>query len=63
MFAKPFHSHNMQPLALLGIFRDQNWNDRFPYPFYILQLVKSLPFHNTWDLKKVTLSVGASPYV
>lgn len=59
MFAWPFHSHNMQPLVL---FTDQNWNDRFPYPFYI-QLVKSLAFPNTWDLKKATLSVGASLYV
>ena len=63
MFAWPFHSHNMQPFALLGLFTDQNWNDRFPYPFYILQLVKSLAFPNTWDLKKATLSVGTSLYV
>ena len=23
----------------------QDWNDRFPYPFHIPQLVRSPPFH------------------
>ena len=43
MFSRLFDSHKIHLSALLGIFIYQN--DRFPQPFHILQLVKSLPFH------------------
>ena len=36
------------------------WNNQFPSPFYIPQLVKSLPFY---ILKKVPLSGKASRYM
>ena len=42
-FSRLFDSHKIHLSALLGIFICQN--DRFPQPFHIIQLVKSLPFH------------------
>ena len=57
-----FHSHYLL-LALLGLFT--NGNERFPISTFILQLVKSLPFHNyIWGLKKVRVPLlgRASPY-
>ena len=39
------------PISPIGPFT--NWNDKFPHPFiYILQLVKSLPFHIPDSWKK-----------
>ena len=49
----------MYLLALLDPFTDPN--DRFPHPFYILQLVKSLPFIYVKP-EKGRLAGGASPY-
>ena len=43
MFCLPFKAIKIHPLALLGLFTDTN--DRCPYPFIILPVVKSLPFH------------------
>ena len=41
-FSRLFHSHEMHLLALLGLYRPK-W--QISSPFYILQQVKSLPFH------------------
>ena len=47
-FSQHFYSHKILLIAVLGAFTDLN--DRFPNPFYTLQLVKPLPFHipETW---------------
>ena len=42
-FPRLFHKHRMHLLALFSLFT--HGYDRFPYQFYILQQVKSLPFH------------------
>ena len=45
-------------LVLVDPFTDPN--DRFPYPFFILLLVKSLPFHTPEAWKRYLFSGRAS---
>ena len=42
-FSRLFRNHKIHLSALFGLFIDRN--DRFPYPFHTLQLVKFLAFH------------------
>ena len=51
-FSGLFHNHNTHVLPLLGLFTDRK--DRFiTLPFHLLQLMKSLPFHNLMPDEKV----------
>ena len=49
-------------LALLGLFTDLN--DRFSYPFYILYLLKSLRFTDSfscpWETQALTFSINST---